>query len=238
MKPIAIFCHWRSGSSLLSRALNLCGMHTGNEATGWSEECEAQCEHGGLNTVGDRLYHVGIQDAGVGKIEGILTAYKKEAIKNGWAFYGVKFTHILQERCWKYIYPEFKKHWPDAKYIVQIRHPLGVILSLKKAKAALRDPPTSWITDEEIIDSWMSTSNAIKELSKDGALILIYPDVFLTKQIQEIVKRIGMRWNKKANIFKKTDFSVYSKKELLAFKKKYPEADAMFEELSGYAKNI
>lgn len=213
-------------------------MHTGNEATGWSEECEAQCEHGGLNTVGDRLYHVGPSEAGIDKIEGILTAYKKEAVKNGWAFYGVNFTHILQERCWKYIYPEFKKYWPDAKYVVQIRHPLGIILSLQKAKTALKAPPVSWVTDKEIVDSWMSTYSAIEELAKDGASILIYPDVFLSRQIKGVIKKIGLKWNKKANLFKKSDFSVYSKKELVVFKKKYSGAAVMFEGLEKHANPI
>ena len=57
MKQIAILCHWSSGSSILAKTLRDCGMQIGNEKTWWTAECEEQCEHGLLNTVGNLLYH-------------------------------------------------------------------------------------------------------------------------------------------------------------------------------------
>jgi len=216
---IAILCHWRSGSSLTAKILNACGMHTGNEATGWVQDVDKnQCEHGVLNTVGNHLFHAGYDEDYLSKVAPVLEAYKVQ----GWKVFGVKFTHVLQEKCWKYLGPIFKKCWPDAQYIISVRHPMGIIKSLEGV-----DP-------DAIVESWMSSIAATKELAKNGAIVLIYPDSFMSKDIRSVPEKVGLKWSKKATDlidqkqFKKSEVTVADAR---AFKKNYPEADKAFEEL-------
>jgi hypothetical protein len=164
-----------------------------------------------------------------------LIRYKEEAAANNWDVYGVKFTHILQDSCWGKLGPLFKAVWPDAQYIVQVRHPLGIVMSLERDKAKLSVVPDSWITPDEILVSWMSTFAATKELAQAGAIILLYPDVFLTGKIKTVVKKLGLKWDKTADIFDKKEFSIYTTHDFAKFKRLYPEAGAMFEELKSYA---
>jgi len=225
---IAILCHWRSGSSLTAKILNLCGMMVGNEATGWGKVCEPQCEHARLNGVGNEIYW-DISDDLVdleNRASNILLSYKEQ----GWKTYGVKVTHVLQDKCWKLFGPVFKRLWPDAKYVITLRHPAGVCKSLKDAE----------ISEDAIVDSWMSTYNATNELVKKGAIVLLYPDSFMPitqNEIKLAVKKLGLNWSKKADDLldkKILTRSAVSDAEVKAFRKKYPEAVKMFDELKKY----
>ena len=232
--PLAIFCHWRSGSSLLARVLNLCGMETGDAFTFWDASCEPQCEHSVLNTVGNRIHRNEETANDIDKAVEVLIRYKKQAVEKNWDVYGVKFTHILQPRCWEILSPIFKTVWPDAKYIIQVRHPLGIIMSMEKAKAALLEVPESWITADEIVASWISTMDATREIAQAGGIIMLYPDVFLSGKIKAVVRKLGLRWSKKAEVFDKKEFSTYTEYELTKFKRLYPEAQTLFEEIENY----
>uniref|UniRef100_A0A6M3L8Z6 Putative sulfotransferase domain contining protein n=1 Tax=viral metagenome TaxID=1070528 RepID=A0A6M3L8Z6_9ZZZZ len=219
---IAILCHWRSGSSLTAMILNACGMHTGNEATGWLEERDKnQCEHGVLNTVGNHLFHAGYDESYLSKVAPILDAYKVQ----GWPCFGVKFTHVLQEKCWRYLGPIFKACWPDAKYVICIRNPAEIIKNL-----AAQD-----ITPDAIIESWMSTYDATKELiDEKGAIVIAYPDSFTNGHIQHVVKELGLTWTDKAEALFDPDM-VDDTTGVPEDSKGFAEAVAMYEEFKKYA---
>jgi len=180
--------------------------------------------------VGNHLFHTGYDEGWLSKAADILEAYKVQ----GWKVFGVKFTHVLQEKCWRYLGPIFKVCWPDAKYVIAVRHPAGIIKSLEGVD----------ITPEAIIESWMSTYDATKELIAKGAIVLLYPDSFMpgTQKkppgIKLAVEKLGLKWSKKADVLldkkvlKKSDITVVAAND---FKKKYPEAAKMYDDLSKHA---
>ena len=54
-QPIAILAHWHTGSSLLAKIFNMCGMWMGDGTTDWISN--EQYEHLILNGYGADIYH-------------------------------------------------------------------------------------------------------------------------------------------------------------------------------------
>jgi len=191
--PIAILTHWHTGSSLLSRTLHLCGMEIGNEKTSWIDN--EQYEHLILNGLGVGIYHDKV--SGVKLLEcltsfrNILRAYKREAQKNKWKFYGIKITHALQEKCWKHLGKIFEEEWPDAIYVISNRD-VGDIYNGVKV-----NPEWDY---EKVSQSLASTKAAEKKLllKNNNGFLVRYPESYINGKIKEVVEEIGLKWNKEA----------------------------------------
>jgi len=160
-----------------------------------------------------------------------LLAYRIEAQKNDWKAYGVKFTHALQAKCFMHMYPLFIIGWPDAHYIISVRHPAGIIQSLEGVD----------ISDDKIVESWMSAVPATTELAKAGATIVVYPDMLLTiSKAKKIISSLGLEWTTEASRLMtdstgKIKDSILPVGTLSRFEQKYPEASKAFKEISKYA---
>lgn len=215
--PIIILCHWHTASSLISKTLKECGMFVGNKNTLWDETCEVNCEHSLLNnTMADILYS-GVSKDRLDIIEKILISYKEEKR----SFYGVRVTHGLQ--VWDEVEGLFKKHWPDAKYIIGIQHPLQIIKILRTK------PHSNEWPDEKILKSWMSISTAAKELISDGAYVIAFPTSW-NKGVKKIVGKLGMKWSENEIFNPKKNYYI-SEKEKKDFKSKHSEAIRLYDSL-------
>lgn len=185
MSQIIIASHWHTGTTILAKMLNACGMEVGNENTYWEEKCIAQCEHATINRIGESIDQK-VEDYGWDKqLRDILFSYIEESHKLGWGHYGIKATHILQDECWKFFKPIFNEVWPDAQYIISIRHPLHIYLSTRD---------TAWPI-ERVIESFMSTVEATKELAEEGAIILEYPKSFTQNKIGALQIEVSLCFN-------------------------------------------
>lgn len=185
---IAILCHWHTGSTLLAKTLKLCGMEVGNANTDWHSDCEAQCEHGRLNGLGDafllgRISESELRDG----ITQILISYVEEASLKGWEHYGVKITHAVQKEIWPIFKELFDYLW-DPVYMTMFRHTLGVIKSTSG--------DDKW-SSKRIINSYREAGPAIKEIVNNG-VVFHYPNDWFDNKIQEKVEKIGLIWNKEA----------------------------------------
>ena len=225
---IAILCHFRTGSVLLRKVLVACGMVDCYEKLGF--------KHGDINGVGNALFHNYIKTPGSAVVEA-LTYFREEAIKRKWKHYGIKVDHVLQATCWEGVGKPFLEHWPDARYVVSIRHPAGIVKSFEKIR---RDTPKQdpGFTDQQIVDSWLSTYEATKFLIEEKeARVVVYPD-FYFDGIKDVVIGLGLEWTKEAedlldeDVFAKSAVTIA---EIEKFEKKYPEASEMFQELLKYA---
>lgn len=222
----AILCHWRSGSSVLTKLLHACGMHLGNEATGWDDAwMVGPCEHNVFNSAGNGLYNFN-DDSGLPAVIKTLLAYRTEAQRNDWDAYGVKFTHALQDKCFARMHPLFVKFWPDAHYVISVRHPAGIVASLKGTE----------ITTDKIVESWMSAVPATKDLAKAGATIVVYPDMLTVPKARKVVSKLGLTWTAAASKLMedsagKIKGSVLSSLTMAMFDRNYPEAGKAFKEL-------
>jgi len=188
--PIAILCHWRTGSSVLAKVLRACGMIIGNEQTLWdSITCENQCEHSLMNQAGDQISLGNNLEKNKVLAKSILLAYKAEATKHGWDNYGLKFTHALQATCWAELKAIFEECWPDARYVISRR-------SVEQIIAAMNDP--NW-PEQKIKDSYTSCEAAVNYLVKEkGAFIINYPDDHSSGEIKKVVEALGLTWTKEA----------------------------------------
>ena len=193
---------------------------------------------GDINGVGNALFHGFIQSPGEAVNE-VLTLYREAAASKEWKHYGIKVDHILQAVCWKAMGESFLTLWPDAKYVVSIRHPAGILKSFEKIR---RDTPKQdpGFTDQQIVDSWLSTYDATKFLidNKDATLV-VYPGYYhRTGRIKDVVKSLGLEWTEKADSHIDEvvlEDSTVTPVEINEFEEKYPEASEMFDEFQDYA---
>jgi len=187
---IAILCLFRTGSKLLNRVLVACGMKNCNEELGYG--------HGDINGAGNCLFNGFPIENPSEIVTNALKYFKEVAESRGWEYYGVKIDHVLQSDCWEGVGKPFLTHWPDARYVISIRHPAGVIRSFEKIK---RDTPDQHpgFTVEDIVDAYLSTYDATKYLiDKKDALVVVYPDSHADGSIKEVVSQLGLTWTKEA----------------------------------------
>jgi len=214
---IVILSHWHAASSLVSKTLKEGGMFVGNKNTFWDDSCNANCEHGLLNnTMADILYN-GVKQESLNTIEKVLISYKKEPK----SFYGVKVTHGLQT--WDIIKDIFKKQWPNAKYIVGIQHPLGIIKTLRT-----RSHSKEW-PDERILKSWLSIESAADELINDGAYVVDCHSSW-PKGINKILSSLKIKPVATA-VYDRSRIYNISRKEKFEFKKSHPKSNKLYEKL-------
>ncbi len=227
VQPIAILCHWHTGSSCLSKTLAACGMEVGNEKTYWAKECEAQCEHSELNRIGDNISRGIVLQEEIDRIGIILRSYVEQAKEEGWKHFGVKFTHVLQKECWKYFGPAFEKYWPGVKYVVAVRDPEVFVKTTKDS---------SW-PEERIMCSWASTLGATLFLAEQGAHIVVYPDSFETNRVASVVRALGLEYGEKAKtIFNPAKNHAHFKPGGAPdFYESYPDEMAVFRKLKNMA---
>ena len=225
MSQIIIASHWHTGSTILAKMLNACGMEVGNENTYWTEDCIAQCEHSLLNWIGDIINETGLICGHEKKVvREVLFSYIEESHKQGWEHYGIKATHILQDECWKFFKSIFNEVWPDAYYIISIRHPLHIYLSTRD---------DAWPI-EKVIESFMSTVEATKELAKEGNLILEYPKSFTKDKLAALQIELSLNFNH--NVFDLFDAERAEKGNVDTgfFDECYPEVAKAYKELQSY----
>ncbi len=228
---IAILCHFRTGSVLLRKVLVACGLVDCNERfKGLGAD---------INGVGNALFHNFIETPGTAVVE-TLKLFKKKAEAEKWKHYGIKVDHVLQAVCWEGVGKPFLVHWPDARYVISIRHPAGILYSFEKIR---RDTPKQdpGFTDQQIVDSWASTYEATKFLIEEkDATVVVYPGYYhKTGRIKDVVKSLGLEWTEKAeaHIDKAVlKDSTVTPAEINEFEEKYPEASEMFDEFLDYAK--
>lgn len=231
---IAILCHFRTGSVLLRKLLVACGMV---DCYGELGSEKRQPPIADINGVGNALFHNHIETPGTA-VAGALTFFKEEAIKKKWKHYGVKVDHVLQAACWEGVGLAFLELWPDARYVVSIRHPAGILKSFEKIK---RDTPRlhPGFTDQQIVDSWLSTKAATELLiKKRDAKVVVYPHFYISGDIKGVVSGLGLKWSKEADGLcdrEVLDASAVTVDEINEFEEKYPEATELFEELLEHA---
>ena len=127
------------------------------------------------------------------------------------------------------------EHWPDARYVVSIRHPAGIVKSFEKIR---KDTPRQdpGFTDQRIVDSWLSTYEATKFLIEEkDANVVVYPGFYELDgaEIKEVVKDLGLEWTKEADELLDKDVladSLVSIADIEKFNEKYPEAVEIYEE--------
>ena len=191
-------------------------MEVGNEKTLWNEECEAQCEHGYLNRMGDQLLLKGIDSNEALDIQTILASYQIEGRKQGWKCYGVKITHALQSGAWEVFQRAFETRWgSDVQYIVTVRHPFGII------KSTVGDE--RW-NPKKIYDSVLSCQGAIEWLLGNRATILVgYPNTWITGGIQTLVEaHLGLKWCDEADLYDPQRQKTFNENELIDMSNIYP----------------
>lgn len=222
-EPIVIAAHWHTGSSIIARAFRLCGMEVGNEATKWFIENNAQTEHGILNRIGDAIYNGETVDY-TESVRRILTSYKIQSEINNWDYFGIKITHILQDKCWKFFKPIIDEQWPGTQYIIPVRHPYDICLSTRDDK---------W-TERMILDSWKSTEKAIFDLIYNyNAKVLDFPICFMISMLKEVIEDIGMKWNNK--IMDEFDFERVFSIRNMEWERIHPNSTKLYRDLQKYA---
>jgi len=203
--PIAILTHWRTGSTLLRSIFVACGM----------SDCvtEFEYEYGDINGVGNCLYNkFKMTQEGVPAeiVANALRMFKEKAEENQWKHYGIKIDHALQAPCWNAVGSQFEENWPNARFVISIRHPDGIIRSIAKLRA-LR-PLAPDFTAQDILDSWLSTYESTKHLINEGALVVCYPDSHILPKnrlksgVHKLITRLGMEWTEEASsLFEEAD---------------------------------
>lgn len=189
---IAILAHWHTASTLLAQQLRLCGMEVGNKNTYWHPKtCAPNVEHAIMNGTGDRMLQ-GLISPGEGNeiINDILQRYNVEAERKNWKCVGIKTTHALHSPNWPVFKAAFKKHWPDARWVITQRHPMGIIHSTNSEGR--------W-SPERIMKSIESCHPAIREYVYEWkAKEFFYPQDWLSGRIAEKVEELGLTWTKEA----------------------------------------
>lgn len=185
---IAIVGHWHYGTSIIADTFRRAGMAVGNAHTGWTKDCEAQCKHSELNWYGDSLWRNGDVSL-LPRVSNILKNYIKEAEKNDWQHYGVKFTHFLQVPCLIKLYFIFNQIWTDCIYIVPWRHPyevyLSTVMDLKWNLNSVMKSYKSVLIGYKILKA---------EHTKDHVIALQFPECFRNGSIERLINWLGMDW--------------------------------------------
>jgi len=223
---IAILAHQRTGSRLLKEVITACGMKNCNQEIG--------VELGDINEIGTRVYNnFPVDGDPVEIVSNVLKHFKTQAELAGWEHYGIKVEHSLQHACWDVIGKQFGIHWPDARYVISLRRPAGILRSvekLKKENAGRLDPHYPPL---ETINSYLSTYDAIKHLLEEReAVVVVYPDSYHNGGIKKVIGALGLTWTKKAAKIFKSDTQIVSE----GMFSDYSRAVDMFEELKEYAK--
>lgn len=231
-QPIAIICHWHTGSTCLAEIISRCGMHLGDETTEWRGRRPGQ-EHPTLSTVGNSIYHkLSAPEPLLDDLRRVLKKYKEQAEIKGWGHYGFSNNHFQERTVWQLVYPILKELWPDAKYIVSIRHPLDIVKSTN-------DP--AWDTSK-IISSWLDSLSATEEMINSGAELVVFPDsydnvVFPDSydngHIRRVVANLGLTWTEEAGkVYDRSRIkNISTPEEQERFARKCPGATAGFERL-------
>ncbi len=187
---IAILCLWRTGSQLLRDVLMACGMHDYGDEIGF--------DHGDINGTGNSLFHGIPVDNPSEIVVNALKYFTKVAKSKEWKHYGVKVDHVLQTACWEDVGKTFLSEWPDARYVISLRHPAGVIQSFEKIKRLTPERHPGF-TVQDIIETYLGTYEATKYLiEKKDALVVVYPDSLADGSIKKVVGELGLKWTKKA----------------------------------------
>jgi len=223
---IAILAHWRTGSNLLRDTLAACGMKEYIKELGIG--------HGDINGIGNSLCNgFPIDGDPIEIVSNALIHFKKVAESKEWKHYGVKVDHTLQSACWNEVGKQFESHWPDARYVISIRHPAGIIRSIEKLRKTVKLEPD--FTVQEIIESYLSTYEATKYLiEKKDALVVVYANSYIDGSIKKVINELGLRWTKAAGeLFDATTLDDCSAPLFFISDEehKYLKAVEMFEEL-------
>lgn len=214
-----ILCHWFTGSTLLRDVLRLCGMVDCNAEFGY--------EDWNINRVGVELMGGYDKD----HVEGVHHILRDYDSKSEGA-HGIKVTHALQGPCWKHLGPIFEEEWPDAKYVISIRHP-ALIVKAMRAVIEKNGPHEGDMTDQTVVDSWMSTAGATFHLlGKKKATLVVYPDDYQSGKIKSIVSDLGLRWSTEAEgLFDLPKATQLTEDEIRSFSYNYPEAVKLYEDI-------
>lgn len=215
-----ILCHWFTGSTLLRDVLRHCGMNDCNIEFGY--------ETWNINRVGSELSQGGYDKDHVEGVHTILKDYDKKSK----GAHGIKVTHALQASCWKHLGPIFDQEWPDAQYIISIRHP-ALIVKAMQAVIYRNGPHEGDMTDQMVVDSWMSAAEATSYLLiNKNATLVVYPDDYQSGKIKSIVSNIGLKWTPEAeHLFDPNKFVALTDAEIQSFSVLYPEAVKFFNDL-------
>jgi len=236
LTPIIIPCHWHTGSSLISKTLENCGMHTGNKKTFWDDSCLDNCEHYLLSSTIATVVNNEHKDVNqnIEQVRIILENYKNEAENNNWEFYGVKTTHLLQS--WDVFGKVFQTCWPDAIYVIGIQHPIQI------AKTLASKPHGAKYSKKELYDyvtiSWLKACEGIKDILtlKNQIYIIDCPTSWQNNEIKTILNKIGLDY-KAGDMFQDDRiYKVDGEKE--GFEKDYPEATKAYYDLVKISGNL
>lgn len=239
-QPIAILCHWHTGSRLLLKVLNACGMQLGNEFSGYFCPEGQVRENRSLNTVTNEMF-LALEKGNphynkfyesskhIHDFIEILDKYKEEAEKQSWDFYGFKNIHLIHKLVWNNLGKVFESHWPNVKIVISLRHPLDIIKSTSN--------DDSWPV-ERILNYWKETVNVTKYLiTYLNAEIIEFPNSYINGKIKKVVKNLGLTWNKNAEIFDESIINnISTEKEKKEFNTKYPEVYKEYLELQSFIK--
>lgn len=227
MKPIGLFCHWHTGSTILTKILAAAGMQVGNNSTGFIDRKAGQ-EHPVISTACNTAYLHSIGrleefdgELAKGRMTEALTSYVKQAEKNNWKFFGIKSNFMLGSYCWDLFGSIFKTVWPKMQIIITLRHPIDI------CKTTNDD---SW-PDEQVVKSWMDTVEVTKGLVKDGAILIQFP--FNKVQLKSMLQALGLKHSKSVvdtyNV--KNIKNISTAAQIKAFEKKHPGVGKAFAEL-------
>ena len=158
-----------------------------------------------------------------------LSYYKQKAEDTKCEFYGIKINHAIQEKCFDTMFPLFEEYWPNAKYIISIRHPSLIENSVNKIRK--ERPLNPDLSFEDIMNSWASVKKPTEFLvSKKDAVIVDFPYDFTTKKVIKKLYKLG--FNKPdVSAFDKKAFSNKTKRELTLFDKEHKEYTDIYYEL-------
>lgn len=215
-RKIIIVASGGTGSSLLSRTLNFCGMELGNGNTYWHERFDFLAQ----NAVIQALYRGFITDSkdfshpdsfieekinGVPgnsyeeKLRTVLKSYLEEAEKKDWECFGFKLTtfyrpFLLVDRFLDLV----ESIWgEDILYFTTARHPVERIYRIKTKNPAMWEEVGGFegVLDgvKESVDYWY------KYVTLKNPVIVSYPADWTTGKIKTLVQLIYLNWGEKAS---------------------------------------
>ena len=205
---IAILSHWHTGSTLLAKQFEACGMEVGNPNTLWiPETCAVQCEHSFLNQMGNEfLLKKMSREAMEVQIERVLKSYIFEAEKNGWEHFGIKVIHALQRECWPIFKAAFDRIWGDVVYVTTVRHISGIFRSTRN--------DSKW-SKPRILTSVESCEEGLGFIGNKGH-VFYYPNDWLNGRVGKKIDGIGLKWNEEAeSLFDVDRQKTFTEKELM-----------------------
>ena len=226
---IAVLTHWRTGSTLLRRVLSACGM---------VNLFENYPHFGDINGIGSSIYHDRpIMENPKEGVSNILKRFRTIAKQKKFPAYGIKSDHTLQLPCWNVMRECFFKQWPDAQYVISVRHPAGIWNSILELKKEINLDPD--FTIEDVAKSWLSTQKATYELLQaNKATLVFFPDDFLSGRIKRIVEGLGLSWTEQAGLFDLDQVNKTGQEEKEKFDREFPEASEFFYVLGSSSSSI